>query len=281
MRATNKRRTAFIVIAVMATGLGITCFAQVLREGYKDTPVLPEQKWMVHDSDRPYPRAVTPGAVVGAPPSDAIVLFDGKDLSQWVQMDNKRLTGKPIDPKWPVKDGYFEVGAGTGSLFSKDKFGDCQLHIEWQEDEKLFGTGQNRGNSGIYLMGLYEVQILDSYRAATYADGQAGSLYGQWPPMVNPIRKSGEWQAYDIVFEAPKWNGDKLVSPAYMTVFFNGVVVHNRQKLNGPSAHRAVQPYKSTATEERLIIQDHNPNFPIRFRNIWIRKLNGYDQPEK
>ncbi len=277
MRTRLKSLIVVLSVGIVACGIVI---AQVQRPGYTNTPVLPDQKWMVHDANRPYPHAVEPGSVVGAPPSDAIVLFDGKDLSHWMQTDNKRLTGNPVDPKWTVKDGYFEVAGGTGNLYSRDKFGDCQLHIEWQQDSRNDGAGQDRGNSGIYLMGLYEVQILDSYKSATYADGQAGALYGQWPPLVNPIRKPGEWQAYDIVFEAPKWDRDKLISPAYMTVLFNGIVVHNRQKLNGPSAHANILPYKSTATEERLIIQDHNPKFPIRFRNIWIRKLMGYDQPE-
>ena len=228
---------------------------------------------MVHDSDRPYPPEVTPGATPGAAPSDAIVLFDGKDLSHWTQRGGGA-------PKWKVENGYFEVTPRTGDLVTKETFGDCQLHIEWQESADVKGFGQGRGNSGVYMMGLFEIQVLDSYRAPTYADGQAGALYGQWPPMVNPIRKPGEWQSYDIVFEAPKFEDGKLVEPAYTTLFFNGVIVHNRKKLNGPSAHRSIEQYAPGVTTGSISLQDHGPAQPLRFRNIWVRKLNGYDQPE-
>lgn len=264
----------------MAACLSFAFIAQVHRDGYKDTPTLPGQKWHVHDSDRPYPHEVTPGAWAGAPPSDAIVLFNGKDLSQWVQTDNRRNDGNPVPPKWKLIDGCVEVVGGTGGLYTKDKFGDCQLHIEWQEDKGITGSGQGRGNSGVFLMSRYEVQVLDSYRAPTYADGQAGALYGQWPPLVNPMRRPGEWQTYDIVFTAPKFDGDKLVENAHMTVLFNGVLVHNHQKLNGPTEHRAVIPESPIGSEERLYLQDHGPGHPLRFRNIWIRKLKDYDQPE-
>ena len=272
-------RSILTLLAPFFACLAITLIAQ--RPGYKDTPILPGQKWRVHDSDRPYPHEVVPGAALGAPPSDAIVLFDGKDLSQWVQTDDKKLTGNPIAPQWKVEDGYFEPNGGTGNLYTKEKFGDCQLHIEWSEPEGITGEGQERGNSGVFLMGAYEIQVLDSYKSATYADGQAGAIYGQWPPLVNPMTKPGDWQSYDVVFTAPRWEGKRLVSPAFMTVFFNGVLVHNHQKLNGRTGHRVILSYKNTGTEERLALQDHPSSRPVRYRNVWIRRLKGYDQPEE
>lgn len=263
----------------MAACAGFAFAIQVKRDGYKNTPILPNQKWHVHDSDRPYPREVTPGNVVGAPPSDAIVLFDGKDLSHFSQGDPGPDGSAAKPARWKVVDGTIEVAPGTGNLFTREKFGDCQLHIEWQEAENVKGAGQGRGNSGVFLMNRFELQVLDSYKSPTYADGQAGSLYGQWPPLVNPIRKPGEWQSYDVIFEAPRFEGEKLVSPAYVTLFFNGVLVHNHQKLNGPTAHQAVEPYSPMPAEDHISLQDHGPRQPLRFRNIWVRRLTGYDQP--
>ncbi len=240
--------------------------------------MLPGQPWHVHDSDRPYPHEVAPGATFANPPSDAIILFDGKDLSQWGQLGEN---GDILPAKWKVVDGCMQVAPGTGSLYTKDKFGACQLHFEWQESPNVTGSGQGRGNSGLFLGSLYEIQVLDSYHAATYADGQAGALYGQWPPLVNPIRKPGEWNVYDVVFEPPKFDGEKVVSPAYITCFFNGVLIHNHQALNGPTNHGVVTPYDvNEPTEDRIYLQDHGPQQPLRFRNIWLRKLKGYDQPE-
>ncbi len=265
----------------MAACLSVGFIAQVKRDGYTNTPFLPGQKWRVHDTERPYPHEVTPGSVLGNAPADAVVLFDGSDLSHWQQGDSGTDDSKIKPAKWLIKDGTMEVAGGTGSLFTREKFGDCQLHIEWQESRDIKGSGQGRGNSGVFLMSRYEVQVLDSYRAATYADGQAGALYGQWPPLVNPIRPPGEWQTYDIIFEAPKFDGDKLVSPAYLTLFFNGVIVHNHQKLNGETGHAVVLPYTAHGAEERIYLQDHGPRQPLRFRNIWVRRLKPYDQPEK
>lgn len=212
------------------------------------------------------------------PPSDAIVLYNGGDLSQWIQTDDGTENGKPHAPQWTLHDGYFEINHGTGYLYTKEKFGDCQLHVEWEEPTDISGFGQERGNSGVFLMSRYEIQVLDSYRAPTYADGQAGAIYGQWPPLVNPMRKPGEWQSYDVIFQAARFDGDKLVEPAYMTVFFNGVLVHNHQKLNGPTGHRVILPYTTIPTEDRLALQDHESSRPVRFRNIWIRRLTDYDQ---
>jgi hypothetical protein len=247
--------------------------------GFTDTPMEPGMKWHVHDPDRPHPRVITPSAVPGGAPSDAIVLFDGKDLSQWAQLGRGADRGKIVDPKWPVKDGYFEVAPGTGELRTREKFGDIQIHVEWSEPPDIRGTSQGRGNSGILVMGLYEIQVLDGYNNPTYADGTAGAIYGQWPPLVNASRKPGEWNVYDIVFNAPAFQDGKLVKPAYQTVFWNGVMVHLHQELLGPMVYRQVAHYTPHDAELPLALQDHNN--PVRFRNIWVRRLAGYDQPEK
>ena len=244
--------------------------------GYKDTPVLPGQKWRVHDIDRPRPRMVTPGAQVGMPPSDAIVLFDGKDLSQWL---TSRRGGPPTPATWKVENGFMEAPPNAGSIFTKEKFGVIQLHIEWAAPAEVDGTSQWRGNSGVLLMNRYEIQVLDCWENPTYADGQAGAIYGQWPPLVNACRKPGEWQSYDIVFEAPKFEGEKLVKPAFATVFHNGVLVQHRQEIVGRMAHKVVGTYAAHGPEEPFGLQDHDT--ATRFRNIWIRRLKGYDQAEK
>ena len=180
--------------------------------GYNDTPQLPAQPWKVHDMRRPRARKVVPGAYVEtAPPSDAIILFDGKDLSQWVQMRN----GQPQEPKWKVENGYMEIVPRTGRMVTKQKFGDCQLHVEWMVPDGVVGEGQGRGNSGVELMMRYEIQVLESHTNLTYADGAAGAMYGAWPPLVNPARRQGEWNVYDIMFEAPRFDGDKLVNLIY------------------------------------------------------------------
>ncbi len=274
-RSVFLRAFFFVSVATISAVSGAQT-AKPHTEGYRDTPILPGQKWHVHDVDRPYPHEVSPGSTPGAPPADAIVLFDGKNLSHWFQWEK----GKRVAPKWKVRNGLMEVNGGTGSLYSQDKFGDCQFHIEWQEPKDVKGTGQGRGNSGVFFMSRYEVQVLDSYRSATYADGQAGAIYGQWPPLVNPQRKPGEWQSYDIIFESPKFEGDRVVTPAYMTVFFNGVLVHHHQKLNGETQHGVVLPYTHHEVEESMYLQDHGHGVPIHYRNIWFRKLKGYDQPE-
>lgn len=247
--------------------------------GFTDTPILPGQKWHVHDPDRPHPRVVSPGATPGAPPSDAIVLFNGKDLSKWVQHGTGADRNKLVDPQWKVGDGWFEVGAHTGGLYTREKFGDCQLHVEWSSPAEVRGASQGRGNSGVLLMSRYEIQVLDMYDNPTYADGGAGAIYGQWPPLVSVPRKPGEWNVYDIVFEAPRFEGERLVKPAFATVFYNGVVVHNRKELMGPMVYRQVAKYTPHDAEDALMLQDHNN--PVRYRNIWIRRLKGYDEPEK
>ena len=247
--------------------------------GFTDTPMLPGLPWHVHDPNRPHPPVVTPGASPGAPPSDAIVLFSGKDLSQWAQHGKGADAGKIIDPIWKVGDGYFEVVAGNGDMFTRERFGDCQLHVEWASPTEVRGNSQARGNSGVLLMSRYEIQVLDAWNNPTYADGQAGAIYGQWPPLANPARRPGEWNTYDIVFEAPQFDGGKLLKPAFQTVFYNGVLVHIHKELMGPMVYRQVAHYTPHGAEEPLSLQDHHN--PVRYRNIWIRRLAGYDRPER
>jgi len=244
--------------------------------GFTDTPMLPNLPWHVHDPARPHPKVVTPGATPGAPPSDAIVLFDGKDLSKWQQEGRGADRGKMVDAQWKVGDGYFEVVGGTGSLLTREKFGDCQLHVEWSSPAVIKGTSQGRGNSGVLIMSRYEIQVLDAWNNPTYADGQAGAIYGQWPPLANPARRPGEWNTYDILFEAPRFEGDKLVKPAYVTVLYNGVMVHHHKELMGPMVYRQVAHYTPHGAEEPLMLQDHNGD-KVRYRNIWIRRPGSYE----
>ena len=237
--------------------------------GYTDTPMLPGLPYHVHDPARPHPAVVTPGAHAGDAPSDAVVLFDGRDLSHWMSAKDA----------WKVENGYVEVVPNAGDLRTKETFGDVQLHVEWAAPAAARNSSQNRGNSGIFLQGRYEVQVLDSYDNPTYADGQAGAIYGQWPPLVNAVRKPGEWQSYDIVFEAPRFAGTRLSKPAYLTVFLNGVLLHAHQEVMGPTVHRALAQYAPQPVEDALVLQDHQQ--PVRYRNIWVRRLRGYDLPER
>ena len=247
-------------------------------DGYTDTPMLPGLPWHVHDPARPQPAAVTPGAEPGGAPADAIVLFDGRDLSRWGHLGAGANAGRFVDPKWAVRDGYVEVVARAGAIYSRDSFGDVQLHIEWAAPTTITGHSQARGNSGVFLMSLYEIQVLDSYDNRTYADGQAASIYGQWPPLVNAARKPGEWQTYDVVFEAPRFEDGKAVKPAYLTLFWNGIVVHHRKEVSGPTAHRTLPSYaRPHPAELPLMLQDHGDL--VRYRNIWARRLGSYDQP--
>jgi hypothetical protein len=216
--------------------------------------------------NRPKPPVVTPGDQPGKPPSDAIILFDGTNLDKW---RSAKKEGGPA--KWLVRDGYMEVVPSTGDIETIEEFGDCQLHLEWAAPTKIEGTGQGRGNSGVFFMGRCEVQILDNYNNATYADGYAGSIYGVNPPMVNPLRPPGEFQTYDIVFRRPLFKDGKEVDPGRVTVFINGVLVQDCTALEGPTGHmRRTNPAPFPAAGP-LKLQDHRN--PIRFRNIWYRKL--------
>jgi hypothetical protein len=242
--------------------------------GYTDTPVLPGQNYKVHDPERPQPRVVTPGTfssqdAAGAPPSDAVILFDGKDLSEWESIK----TGGPA--QWKVENGYMEVVPKTGDIRTKQHFGDCQLHVEWAEPAVIKGESQGRGNSGVFLMGRYEIQVLDCFQNPTYADGTTAAIYGQFPPLVNACRKPGEWQTYDIIWMGPRFNGDQLVRPACVTVIQNGIVVHHCKALIGPTTHRKIDAYKPHLDVGPLALQDHGDL--VRFRNIWFRPLTDYD----
>ncbi len=238
-------------------------------EGYTDTPIIPGQKWRVHDAERPRPPVIQPGTAStqnqpGQPPSDAIVLFDGKDLSQWRNQN------------WAIQDGAMIASKGNNE--TTNQFGTCQLHIEWAAPAEVKGRSQGRGNSGIFLMGRYEIQVLDCYENETYADGQTAAIYGVHPPLVNACRKPGEWQTYDIIFEAPEFNEEKkMIRPATVTVFHNGVLVHYKREFLGPSGHRNVPPYVAHPPTGPLVLQDHGN--PVRFRNIWVRPIDFSKAP--
>ncbi len=231
--------------------------------GYKDTPILPWCGYHVHDPDRPAPKKVTPAppdieGKTGTAPSDAIVLFNGTDLSQWESSD------------WKIENG--ELIAVSDELTSKQAFGDCQLHIEWQAPDPPQGEIWDRGNNGVDLMGLFEIQIYDSYTEKLYPDGQAASVYGQTPPMVNACRRPGQWQSYNIIFFAPVFKSGKLEKPAYVTVIHNGVLVHHNQEIYGPTGHRFLPEYKKPIPEKLPLSLSSHDN-PVRFRNIWVRPL--------
>jgi hypothetical protein len=226
-------------------------------------------KWPVHDESRPRPKVVTPGTEStadrpGKPPSDAVVLFDGTDLSQW-------KSARGGEPGWKVENGELVVVGKSGDIVTKEPFGDCQLHVEWAAPTPPAGSSQGRGNSGIKFMGKYEVQVLDSYENPTYADGGAGSVYGQYPPLVNVSRPAGEWQTFDVIFRAPRFASDgKVVGPATVTLLHNGVLVQDHVELSGPTG-KARSPYPPHADKLPMLLQDHNN--PVRYRNIWVRPL--------
>jgi hypothetical protein len=231
--------------------------------------VPPQGGYEVHDARRPQPPVVAPGtfstqAQPGKPPGDAVVLFDGRDLSKW-----KSAKGGG-EAKWKVENGELVVAPRTGPIATKEEFADVQLHAEWMEPTGITGRSQGRGNSGIFLMGLYELQVLDSHDSETYADGMAGSIYGQYPPLVNATRPQGEWQVYDVVFHPPVYEGGKVVQPATETVFLNGVLVQDHTQLIGPTKHQQLTEYPTEHPAKGPIqLQDHRN--PIRFRNIWVR----------
>ena len=231
------------------------------------TSIVPTLHERIHDTARAQPAVVDPGPAPPAAraPSDAIVLFDGRDLSEWRSRD-----GGPA--RWKVEGGHVEVVAGTGEITTIRAFGDCQLHVEWAAPDPPTDAGQDRGNSGVFLMGRYEVQVLDSYGSTTYPDGQAAAIYGQYPPLVNASRPPGVWQSYDIVFRRPRFDArGKLVAPARVTVIHNGVLVHDAVILTGPSGHRRRPPYEAHPDRLPITLQDHAS--PVRFRNIWVRDL--------
>jgi len=214
---------------------------------------------------QPEPRVVTPGKTSLDAPSDALVLFNGKDLSQWQAVGGGA-------PTWKIKESYMQVNPGKGNIQTKKGFGDCQLHIEWKTPDTARGEGQGRGNSGIFFMSRYELQVLDSYHNRTYSNGQAGSMYKQSMPAVNVCRGPGEWQTYDIIFTAPRFNSDStLKSPARITVLQNGVLVQNNVSIWGSTEYIGIPSYKMHGDKEPIILQDHG-NL-VGYRNIWIREL--------
>ena len=230
--------------------------------GYKDTAIQPWSGYHVHDPDRPIPKQVDPGPAQApaAPPADAVVLFDGKDMSQW----------NPLP--WTVEDGC--LVAAKGMLTTKQEFGNIQLHLEWLAPDPPSKDWGNRGNNGVKLLGLFEIQIYDSYTTQIYPDGQAASIYAQTPPLVNACRKPGQWQTYDIVLVAPVYEGEKRVAPARVTMFHNGLLVHLNQEVYGTSPHAGLAQYPADPrTKAPIGLMGHG--CPVRFRNIWVRPLES------
>jgi len=251
---TNRSRFALIAVGLLST----------LLAAQEAKPPMAKPKYKGGDMTRPRPAVIDPGSATKAP-SDAIVLFDGKDLSAW-QASGK---AKPDNPeklaRWKVENGYFEITPRTGGIETKEKFGNIQLHIEWAAPAEVKGNGQGRGNSGVYMGSFGEVQVLDSYNNDTYPDGQAAGLYGRFPPLVNASRKPGEWQVYDIIAHQSKQDDSgKVVKPGHLTVLHNGVAVHHAVEFGNKMG-----PFT-------LNLQDHGN--PVRFRNVWVRKLKDYDE---
>jgi hypothetical protein len=270
------------ICAVLSAG----AFSAFAADGYTDTPMQPNGKWHVHDPNRPKPPVITPGKQFsqGADaPADAVVLFDGKDFSKWQgQKDPKKNPEGEV--KWKLENGYMET-TSTGVIRTKDEFGSFQMHLEWATPTNINDKegkplkGQGRGNNGVNIHGRYEIQVLDSYNNETYADGQASAIYGQQPPRVNASRPPGEWQTYDIIFEAPKYENGELKEKAFITVLHNGVVVHHRQEILGPTNHRQIGSYKGGREKGPIQLYEHGN--PVRFRNIWLRPLGDYDAGAK
>jgi hypothetical protein len=254
---------AFLFAASAACG-GVQ--AQV--HGYPDGPKLPGVPYVVHDPARPQPRMIeTAGAVVVKPPSDAKVLFDGTSLDAWT------TNGGP--PAWVIKDGA--MVANAKDIQTKESFGAVQLHFEWRCPAGRKVEGQSGGNSGAFLMGLYEVQVLQSHNNPTYPDGQAGAIYGQLPPLVNATAPQGEWQSYDVAFEPPVYKDGKVIKPAKVTLFHNGVFVQHGEAYLGPTEHRRLASYPEKHPESApLRLQFHGD--PMEYRNMWIRPLGERDR---
>lgn len=264
MRGKRVRRITWAAAIAAALTASLACSQEA--PGFRDTPMLPGGKWRVHDADRPQPEVVTPGATPGVPPSDAVILFDGRSLDSW----------QPTGAAWTLQDGVLTVPPRTGgkdsTLVSRQSFGDVQLHLEFRSPTPPTKSSQDRGNSGIWFMERYEIQILDGYENPTYADGTVGAIYGWKPPLVNASRKSGEWQSYDIVFERPRFSPEgKLLRPAYITAFLNGVLVQNRQPWLGTTIWREVAKYEPHGDAAPIQLQDHDS--AVSFRNIWVRPL--------
>ncbi|PZR38864.1 MAG: DUF1080 domain-containing protein [Azospira oryzae] len=244
------------ILTVLLGAAAVSAFAQAQPRESLDPKVT--EVWDLK------PKKITANPVFAEAPSDAIVLFNGKDLSEWTTLDGAAAA-------WEVKDGAFTVAKGKGDIKTKKTFGDFQLHIEWRSPAVVEGEGQGRGNSGIFLQERYELQVLDSYESVTYSNGQAGSIYKQSIPLVNATRKPGEWQAYDVVYTAPRFSDNgRVIAPAYITVLHNGVVIQNHTQINGPTEYKGLPVYVSHG-KASLKLQDHGN--PVSFRNIWVREL--------
>jgi hypothetical protein len=254
---------ALIAAAVVSVG------SQQPKIGYDDTPMQPNGKWHVHDGARPQPKMVAPGAMAGGAPADATVLLGpAADTSAWQMSD-----GTPI--KWPMKDGVLQ--SGKGMIQTKAQFSDFQLHVEFATPKEVKGSGQGRGNSGVFLLGVFEIQVLDSYQNPTYPDGQAAAMYGQYPPLVNASRGPGEWQTYDIVFRAPYFDDSgELVAHGRVTVIHNGVLVQDHTKILGRTNSRvpARTPYR-----QPFFLQEHGSK--VQYRSIWVRELERRELGEE
>jgi hypothetical protein len=258
-------RMSLTAILCLAAGAALISSPQA-PVGYDDTPMQPDGRWHIHDGTRPQPKVVTPGTLIPAPPpEDAIVLIGaGADRSAWRMVDG----GGAVT--WAMSDGVLETGKGL--IRTKAEFTDYQLHVEFATPREVKGNSQERGNSGVYLNGKFEIQVLDSYRNLTYPDGQAAAMYGQHPPMVNASRPPGEWQAYDIVFSSPRFKPSGVLdTPAIVTVLHNGIVVHHAKPFWGPTAHKKIEPYTPDNAKGPIALQDHGN--PVRYRNIWIRAI--------
>lgn len=254
------------------TALICVCIVFVMAFSLNQTDTL--KKWAIHDLSRPLPPVADPGPAQppAPPPPGATVLFDGTDLSLWTTR-----TGGPAG--WNVENGYMEVRK-TGSIWTVQEFGDCRLHVEWASPTQVSGKSQERGNSGVFLMGKYEIQVLDCYDNITYADGMTASIYGQFPPRVNACRPPGEWQTYDITFTRPRFDLEgRLTRPAAMSLTHNGIPVHDNVDLTGPTEHKKRPPYTQHPERLPLMLQDHGN--PVRFRNIWIQDLEEGDQRKR
>lgn len=245
----------YVTMPAMA---GLICFACQAQNRQDGDPKLTEY-WS------PVPPVVTPGKSPSDPPSDAIVLFDGKNTSRWQGQDGGAV-------KWTVADNAMTVVGGAGNIRTKEGFGDCQIHIEWRTPAEVKGEGQGRGNSGVMIMGRYELQVLDNYKNPTYVNGQAGSIYKQLPPAVNACRPPGEWQTYDIIFTAPRFGPDSMVrEQARITVLHNGVLIQNNKTIWGTIEYIGTPLYTVHGAKEPLVLQDHGN--PVSYRNIWVRPL--------
>ena len=265
-------RTCVTALLSVVVGVVIVAGQQApAPTGYDDTPMQPNGRWRIHDGKRPQPKIVTPGAMSPAPPpQDAIVLVGaGADRSAWQMMAD----GAPVT--WAMSNGVIETGKGL--IRTKAEFTDYQLHVEFATPKDVKGDSQGRGNSGVFLNGTFEIQVLDSYQNRTYADGSAAAMYGQYPPFVNASRPPGEWQAYDIIFTSPRFGaGEKLDKPATVTVVHNGILVHSATAFWGPTAHKKIEPYTPDNAKGPIGLQDHGN--PVRYRNIWIRPIKGDDE---